>query len=49
MTLEDKWIGIKPSLFYLKIFNCDAYVHISKDKRKKLEYEKQKMHFSRVQ
>jgi hypothetical protein len=49
MALEEVWIGIKPSLFYLKIFSCDAYVHISKDKRKKLEYKNQKMHFSKVQ
>ncbi len=39
MTLEEEWIRIKPSLFYLKIFGFDAYVHISKDKRKKLEYK----------
>jgi hypothetical protein len=40
MTLEEESIGTKPSLFYLKIFGCDAYVHISKDKRKKLEFKK---------
>jgi predicted secreted protein len=47
MTFEEEWIGIKPSLFYLKIFGCDVYVQTSEDKRKKLEYKNQKMHFNR--
>jgi hypothetical protein len=45
MTFEEEWIGIKPSLFYLKFFGCDTYVHISKDKRKKLEYKNLKNAF----
>jgi hypothetical protein len=34
-TLDDKtphevWTGRKPSLTHLKVFGCDAYVHIPK-------------------
>eukprot|EP00253_Pinus_taeda_P015414 PITA_15414 len=46
-SLEDKtpqevWTGKKPSLSHLRVFGCDAYVHVSKEKRTKLDskYEK---------
>eukprot|EP00253_Pinus_taeda_P024707 PITA_24707 len=46
-TLEDKtpqevWTGKKLSLSHLMVFGCDAYVHVLKEKRTKLEnkYEK---------
>ena len=46
-TLEDKtpqevWTGKKPSLSHLKVFGCDAYVHVPKEKRTKFDskYEK---------
>eukprot|EP00253_Pinus_taeda_P003678 PITA_03678 len=46
-TLDDKtpqevWTGKKPSLSHLRVFGCDAYVHVPKEKRTKLDskYEK---------
>eukprot|EP00253_Pinus_taeda_P004391 PITA_04391 len=41
-TLEDKtpqevWTGKKPSLSHLRVFGCDAYVHVPKEKRTKLD------------
>ena len=41
-ALEDKtpnevWIGKKPSLSHLRVFGCDAYVHVPKEKRTKLD------------
>jgi len=46
-VLEDKtpqevWIGRKPSLSHLRVFGCDAYVHVPKEKLTKLDgkYEK---------
>jgi len=45
--LEDKspqevWTGKKPSLSHLRVFGCDAYVNVPKEKRTKLDskYEK---------
>ncbi len=42
VTLEEEWTSINPSLSHLRIFGCDAYVHIPKDKRKKLDFKSQK-------
>lgn len=42
VTLEEEWTSINPSLSHLRIFGCDAYVHIPKDKRKKLDFKNQK-------
>jgi len=46
-ALEDKtpqevWTGKKPSLSHLRVFGCDAYVHVPKEKQTKLDskYEK---------
>eukprot|EP00253_Pinus_taeda_P001900 PITA_01900 len=41
-TLQEVWTGKKPSLSHLKVFGCDAYVHVPKEKRTKLDnkYEK---------
>eukprot|EP00253_Pinus_taeda_P036335 PITA_36335 len=46
-VLEDKtpqevWTGKKPCLSHLRVFGCDAYVHVPKDKQTKLDskYEK---------
>ena len=41
-TLEDKtphevWTGKKPSLSHLRVFGCDSYVHVPKEKRTKLD------------
>ena len=39
---QEVWIGKKPSIKHLKFFGCDAYVHVPKEKRSKLDnkYEK---------
>eukprot|EP00253_Pinus_taeda_P020829 PITA_20829 len=49
-TLEDKapqevWIGKKPSLSHLRVFGCDAYVHVPKEKRIKLDSKSKKFIF----
>jgi hypothetical protein len=41
-TLDDKtphevWFGKKPSLQHLRLFGCDAYVHVPKENRSKLD------------
>jgi len=37
MTLEEAFIGNKPSMDHLLIFGCPVYIHILKEKRKKLD------------
>jgi hypothetical protein len=37
MTPEEAFSGKKPNVEHLRIFGCHVYIHISKDKRKKLE------------
>jgi hypothetical protein len=37
MTPEEAFSGKKPNVEHLRIFGCPVYIHISKDKRKKLE------------
>eukprot|EP01018_Ginkgo_biloba_P037661 Gb_24335 [translate_table: standard] len=49
-TLGDKtphevWCGKKPSLRHLRVFGCEAYVHVPKEKRTKLDYKAQKCIF----
>ena len=49
-ALEDKtpqevWTGKKPSLSHLKVFGCDAYVHVRKEKRTKLDSKSEKCIF----
>jgi hypothetical protein len=46
-SLDDKtphevWTGKKPSLEHLRVFGCDAYVHVPKENRSKMDkkYEK---------
>jgi hypothetical protein len=41
-TLDDKnpqevWTSKKPSLAHLKVFGCDAYVHVPKENMSKLD------------
>jgi hypothetical protein len=41
-TLDDKtphkvWSGKKPSLQHLRVFGCDAYVHVLKENMSKLD------------
>eukprot|EP00253_Pinus_taeda_P016346 PITA_16346 len=49
-ALEDKtpqevWTGKKPSLSHLSVFGCDAYVHVPKEKRTKLDSKSEKCIF----
>ena len=49
-TLEDKtpqevWTGKKPSLSHMRVFGCDAYVHVLKEKRTKLDSKSEKCIF----
>jgi len=37
-TLYEAWHGRKPSLKHLRVFGCLAFVHVPKEKRKKLDY-----------
>ena len=41
-TPKDVWTNKKPSLSHLRVFGCDVYVHVPKQKRTKLDikYEK---------
>ena len=48
--LEDKipqevWTCKKPSLSHLRVFGCDAYVHVPKEKRTKLDSKSEKCIF----
>ncbi|KAK9739542.1 hypothetical protein QE152_g8967 [Popillia japonica] len=42
MTPEECWTGKKPSLQHLKVFGCEAMVHIPKQKRLKLSPKSEK-------
>jgi hypothetical protein len=49
-TLDDKtpqkvWTGKKPSLTHLKVFGCDAYVHVPKENMSKLDKKAEKCIF----
>jgi hypothetical protein len=51
-TLDDKtphkvWTGKKPSLKHLRVFGCDAYVHIPKENMSKLDKKVEKCIFIR--
>jgi transposase InsO family protein len=46
-TLDDKtphevWSGKKPSLQHLRVFGCDAYVHVPKENRSKMDKKDEK-------
>ena len=44
-TPQEVWTGKKPSIKHLKFFGCDAYVHVPKEKRNKLDNKAQKCIF----
>jgi hypothetical protein len=44
-TPQEVWIGKKPSLTHLKVFGCDAYVHVPKENRSKLDKKAEKCIF----
>jgi hypothetical protein len=36
-TPHEVWTGKKPSLQHLRVFGCDAYVHVPNENRSKLD------------
>ena len=44
-TPHEVWTGKKPSLSHLRVFGCDAYVHVPKEKRTKLDNKSEKCIF----
>ena len=44
-TPQEVCTGNKPSIKHLKVFGCDAYVHVPKDERGKLDNEAEKCIF----
>ena len=36
-TLEEVFSGIKPEVGHIRIFGCPVYIHVPKEKRKKME------------
>jgi hypothetical protein len=36
-TPNEAWSGKKPSISHLKLFDCDAFVHVPKEKRSKFD------------
>jgi hypothetical protein len=44
-TLQEVWIGKKPSLTHLKVFGCDSYVHVPKENKSKLDKKVEKCIF----
>ncbi|GBP72018.1 Retrovirus-related Pol polyprotein from transposon TNT 1-94 [Eumeta japonica] len=44
-TPEEVWSGHKPNVSHMKVFGCEAMVHLPKEKRKKWDPKAQKMIF----
>ena len=42
MTLEESFTGVKSKVGHLRIFSCPIYIHVPKDKKRKLEPSKKK-------
>jgi hypothetical protein len=36
-TPHKLWIGKKPSLTHIRVFGCDAYVHVQKENKSKMD------------
>jgi hypothetical protein len=45
MTPNEVWYGKKPWVAHLKLFSYDAFVHVSKEKRSKLDKKEVKCIF----
>ena len=41
----DSWVGKRPSLAHIKVFGCDIFVHIPKERRHKLDSSSKKCIF----
>jgi hypothetical protein len=44
-TPQEVWTGKEPSLTHLKVFGCDAYVHVPKENKSKLDKKAEKCIF----
>jgi hypothetical protein len=44
-TPHEVWSGKKPSLQHLRVFGCDAYVHVPKENSSKLDKKAEKCIF----
>jgi hypothetical protein len=44
-TPQEVWTGKKPSLTHLKVFGCEAYVHVPKENKSKLDKKAEKCIF----
>ena len=45
MTPNEVWSGKKPSISHIKLFGCNAFVHVPKEKRSKLDKKELKCIF----
>ena len=45
MTPHEAWTKVKPRIEHLRVFGCDAYAHIPKDERQKLDSKMRKCIF----
>jgi transposase InsO family protein len=43
-TPHEVWSGKKPSLQHIRVFGCDAYVHVPKENRSKLDNKAEKVY-----
>jgi hypothetical protein len=34
---HEVWLGKNPSVSHLKVFGCDAFVHVTKEKKSKMD------------
>ena len=41
----EAWVGKRPSLTHLRVFGCDSFVHIPKERRQKLDSKSEKCIF----
>ena len=44
-TPHEVWSGKNPSIAHLRVFGCDAFMHVPKDKRSKLDNKVEKCMF----
>ena len=44
-TPHEVWNSKKPSISHLRVFGCDAYVHVPKEKRTKLDNKSERCIF----
>jgi len=44
-TPYEVWFGQKPSIAHLRVFGCEAFVHVPKEKRSKLDNKAEKCIF----